>query len=481
MKKSDKQYKRTRIVATLGPASRGQKTIERLIQAGADVFRLNFSHGTTAEHRETLAEIKAAAQKTESFPGVLADLQGPKIRTGRTINDRQVTLQAGSLVILTARRQACTDTIIHIDHDAFVSALRKGDKVLLNDGAVALKVVKTDGRKGIVQAEVLNTGTYASRKGVNVPGLKLPIRSLTAKDLRDLQFILGTDIPIIALSFVRSADDIVTVRRRIKKAQKAVKIVAKIEKPEAVDHIDEILDAADGIMIARGDLGIEMSLQQLPVIQKDLINAANRKEKLVIVATQMLESMISNRLPTRAECADVANAILDGTDSLMLSGETAVGKYPVETVRMMSRITVSTEGSGYYPSLPQDRTTHELPMVHALCEAAAWASRDMKDVPLVVFTVSGDTALMLSKIRYFAPIYAFTPSERTAAMLSLVWNTRAFVLPFNPDYPVLEKEALRIVSEKKLIQRNDPLLILSGTTPVRGGTNLLRILRMGEI
>lgn len=471
-------YRRTRIVATLGPASSEVEMIRRLIHAGADVFRINFSHGTLMGHQQTLKNIKLVAEELGSFPGTLADLQGPKIRTGRTRDDQPVMLQAGTLVTLTCKRQICDERTIFIDHKPLIASLRKDQRVLINDGAVALQVVNFDDRTCSAQAVVLNTGYYSSHKGVNVPGMHLPIPSLTPKDVQDLRFILQTDIPFIALSFVRSAEDVQALRRRIKKVGKAVKILAKIEKPEAVENIQEILEVADGIMVARGDLGIELSLPQLPVVQKDLITFANEKEKLVIVATQMLESMISNPLPTRAECADVANAILDGADAIMLSGETAVGRYPLEAVQMMHHIAVTTESSAYYPSEPQDRTNPRQPMMHALCEAAAWASRDLNHVPALVFTISGDTALRLAKIRYHAPIYAFTPSPQTAAMLALNWNTKAFLLPFNEDFAALERSAVNILLRQGLIVEGQCLLTLSGTTPVRGGTNVLRIMRV---
>ncbi len=468
-------HKRTRIVATLGPASREIEVIKQLLQAGADVFRINFSHGTLTEHQQTLRHIQAARDELGCFPGTIADLQGPKIRTGRTRDDRPVLLQAGNCVTLTCNRQLCDEKTIFIDHKPLISSLRKGQRVLLNDGAVALKVIKTDDRSCTIQAEVLNTGYYGSHKGVNVPDLQLPIPSLTRKDLHDLQFILQTDIPFIALSFVRTAADVLALKRRIHRSGRSLNVLAKIEKPEAVDHIQEILEVADGIMVARGDLGIELSLQQLPVVQKDLINAANEREKLVIVATQMLESMIANPLPTRAECADVANAILDGADAVMLSGETAVGRYPIESVQMMRQIALSTEQSDYYPTLPLDRSSSDRPVVHALCEAAAWASCDLHHVPALVFTLSGDTALILAKIRYYAPIYAFTPSPKTATMLSLNWNTRVFLLPFNEDYPALEQAAFDILRRQGLTSENDYFLTLSGTTTIRGGTNILRI------
>lgn len=472
--------KKTKIVATLGPASASSTMIERLIRAGVNVFRLNFSHGSHEAHAESARRVREAARKLGRRVALLVDLQGPKIRTGATEGDREVVLEKGAVVVVTGRRARCDATTIHIDYPALAEEIAVGQRVLLNDGEVALEAIGVESSAGEIRCRVLNGGSYSSHKGVNLPGVSLSIASFTAKDRADARFALSFRPSYIALSFVRRAADLEPLRRLVRRGGQDTRIIAKIEKPEAAENIEEILEVCDGIMVARGDLGVETSLSLVPIEQKRLVEAANRAGKLVIVATQMLESMITHPRPTRAESADVSNAILDGSDAIMLSGETAVGSYPVEAVDMMSRIALATEASGYFPRDVVDLRLRKRYPPESLCEAAAWASRDLGDVPVLVFTVSGATAFYLAKVRSYAPIFAFSPSEQVADALSLCWNTTSFVLPIRTHLDELIDDAESLLLGRRLIKRGDLLVIVCGTTPARGATNLLRVKEVGR-
>ena len=471
---------KTKIVATLGPASASVQVVTQLIKAGANVFRVNFSHGTYEQHTQTLKTIKQAAQSTGYMPGILADLCGPKIRTGNTPDNKPVMLKKGSRVRVRPGDGVCSSAEIFVSYRKLAQEVAVGCKVLINDGAIRLTVLQVDPVAQALLCRVENNGSFSSHKGVNFPGVELSIPAITAKDRKDLAFILKNDFSIVALSFVQRAADLAPVRAAIKRAKKRVKIIAKIEKPEAIKELDAILDACDGIMVARGDLGVECPPWQVPILQKNLIRAANFKGKMVIVATQMLESMIVNPLPTRAETTDVANAIIDGTDATMLSAETAAGAYPVEAVATMRRIAETTEESPYFPHDIKDLCLGAPRASHAICEAAAWASRDLSNIPAIVFTLSGDTVIYLSKIRYPAPIYAFSPDPQIVSMLALAWNTRAFLLPFESDLVALKRMAERILMEEKCVKNGSQVVVLSGTTPIRGATNMLRVKRIGE-
>ncbi len=473
--------KKAKIIATIGPASRSQKVIEALIRAGANVFRLNFSHGTHEDHAQTIGRIREAAKKTNTFPGILADLQGPKIRTGFTQGDKSITLKEGARVTLTTKKAMCTDSHIFIDYPGILNDIHVGENILINDGAISLRVesIKKSADKAV--CKILTTGSFSSHKGVNFPHAKLRVPSFTDKDKKDLEFILKQDVQFVALSFARRKADIVPLASIIRKSGKQIKIIVKIEKPEAEKNIEEILDVCDGIMVARGDLGIETSPYVVPLIQKHLIAQTNKRGKTVIVATQMLESMIEHALPTRAESTDVANAIIDGTDALMLSGETVVGKYPVLAVDTMTKIAAMTEKSSYCSKEINDLNLKPRIAPHAMCEAAAWASRELNGIPVLVFTFSGDTALYLSKIRNQSPIYAFSPSFQVASQLALAWNTRAFVLPFIDKLTELQKQAEAILLKNRLVRKNEQVIVVCGTTPVKGATNFVRVKKIGEV
>ena len=474
-----KQSKRVKIIATLGPASSSVDIIRLLIQQGVNVFRLNFSHGDHATHKKAITTIGQAAAALGTEVGILADLQGPKIRTRKTADDQPVTVTSGTRITITARNNTCTDTVIAIDYPGIAEEISKGQDILINDGAIQLKVT---GKKanGDLSAIVVSGGDYSSRKGVNFPDVDLSIPSLTAKDRKDLSFIMKQDIQFVALSFVRKAEDITVLRKILGKKAKHLKIIAKIEKPEAARRIDAILKEVDGIMVARGDLGVEATPYAVPIIQKDLINKANGAGKLVIVATQMLESMINNVLPTRAESTDVANAIIDGADAIMLSGETAMGKHPAEAVGTMSKIATADEDSKYTRRKLVDHTIIERFPPHALCEAAVWAGNDLGGLPLCVYTITGETALYLSKLRYNAPVYAFSPDMQVVRFLSMAWNICSILLPFSENIVQLHTDGEELLLKLKCIKKGDQIGIISGTNAIPGATNTFRIKMIGE-
>jgi pyruvate kinase len=472
--------KKTKIIATIGPASRNPATIKRMIEAGVNVFRLNFSHGDHGAHGAAITMIRQASGRSGIPVAILADLQGPKIRTGRTPQDLPIRLKTGSTVMVTSRKAECSDTLISVDYEKLEQEIRAFQKIMINDGAIRLVAKRVDKKARQVECLVESGGVYSSHKGVNLPDVVLSVPSLTSKDLVDLRFILTQDIQFIALSFVRTPADIVHLRARVKKKRPDIRIIAKIEKPEAAAAIDGILEVADGIMVARGDLGVEASPFEIPILQKSLIARANACHRLVIVATQMLESMIEHALPTRAESTDVANAIFDGTDAIMLSGETAVGAYPVEAVAMMAAIAGTAEQSGYFNRAMNNRCNREHRAADAVCDAAAWASRDLGEAPVCVFTLSGDTALYMSKIRNQSPIYAFSPKLNVVHQLSLAWNVAAFHIPFEKELDVLMTDAEKTLLRQKLVKKGEMVIVVSGTTPVKGATNVMRIKRVGE-
>jgi pyruvate kinase len=472
--------KKTKIIATIGPASNNGRTIRRLIRDGVNAFRLNFSHGDHGSHAAAISAIREQAGKLATPVAILADLQGPKIRTRLCAEKGPVVIRKNGRVIVTSKNVPCTETTVSIDYPGLERELRPGQLIMINDGAIRLRVERVDRARRQAACIALAGGSYASHKGVNLPDVKLRIPSLTAKDRRDLAFILKAAVDYIALSFVRSAHDVDVLRTLVRRTRPDLKIIAKIEKPEAARDVDEILSVSDGIMVARGDLGVEASPWEVPVLQKDLIARANAAGKLVVVATQMLESMIEHPFPTRAEASDVANAIFDGADALMLSGETAVGTHPEECAGTMARIAQTAEQSRYFSRAIVDLCQGTQRSAPAVCEAAAWASRDLGGAPVCVFTLSGDTALYLSKIRVQAPLFAFSPDPKVIDMLSLAWNVTAISIPFDKHRDDLIADAERALCRHGYAKKGDRIVIVCGTTPVRGATNFLRVKRIGE-
>jgi pyruvate kinase len=475
------QLKKTRIVATLGPASNSPEKIRALLKDGVNVFRFNFSHSDHEKHIANLKTVYDVSKELGVYPALLADLQGPKIRTGKTAGDAPITLDTGAKVVLTAENAVCTDKLISIDHHTLAQEISAGQEIAINDGLIRLKVDNIEVDKKLINCTVTDGGVYSSRKGVNLPNVHLSIPSVTDKDKEDLEFILTQPFQFIALSFVRTAKDLKELKTLMNGRRPDIKIIAKIEKPEAAHSIESILRECDGIMVARGDMGVEAHTYQVPIIQKDLIHKANMAAKSVIVATQMLESMIQNPVPTRAESTDVANAIFDGTDAVMLSGETATGAHPVAAVQMMTLIAQVAETSDYFDRKIRDLSILNKYPPHALCEAAAYASSDLGMIPIIVITASGETAHYISKIRCQSPIYAFSPDETVVRQMSLTWNVQAFLLDFKwGDIVDILKRAEETLVERGMVAKNDLVAVLSGSIPIKGATSFLRIKHIGD-
>jgi len=467
--------KRTKIIATIGPASSSPAVIAKLIHAGMDAARLNFSHGERKDHITRIRLIRQASISAGKPIAIIQDLQGPKLRVGNMQNDG-VALKRGAIVTLTAKKVVGTSSLISITYSRLAKDLRPGDTVLFDDGRLELRVLRRSGSG--LQCKVIRGGTLKSHKGVNLPGANLTLPSLSPKDRQDILFGIGRGVDYIALSFVRSASDIEATRSFIRKAGADIPIIAKIEKPEAIRNLDEIIQAADGIMVARGDLGVEMSPEQVPLLQKLIIRACNDAEKPVITATQMLESMIENPQPTRAEASDVANAILDGTDCVMLSGETAVGKHPVQAISVMARIAVQAETS--LEPIPPDKHIGGLDesVAHAACRAAA----EQHVRAIVTFTQSGSTALLVSKHRPAADIIAPTPFERVARKVSLYWGVIPVILKTKKTTDDMIRSVEAIMLEKDLARKRDLIVITAGVPiGVAGSTNMMKIHRVGEL
>lgn len=412
--------RRTRILATIGPASREPSVLDALLSAGLDAVRLNFSHGTQEAHAETLRRVRDASARAGREVAILQDLQGPKIRLGKI--DGVMRVAPGSRLVITTRDIVGANGVVPTDFADLPRAAPPGTQILLDEGRVSAVVRRLEGTE--VVCEVVDGGVLSSDKGMNVLGASLTTASMTDKDLADVRFGLDRGVDFVALSFVRRASDVEDLRRIMREHGRVVPIIAKIEKPEAVEAIDSIVAAADGVMVARGDLAIEASLEMVPAHQKKIIERANRAGKLVITATQMLESMTENARPTRAEVMDVANAVLDGTDAVMLSGETAVGKHPVESVRRMGSIAAATEET-LYPFERPVRPTTDGDFRHVTARLAAQAARDTGAKAIVVLTRSGETAAVLSDERPRAPIFAVTQDPAVKRRLALYWGVQA--------------------------------------------------------
>lgn len=425
--------RKAKIVATLGPSSQDEAVIEKLLLAGMDVARLNFSHGTQAEHAARTSILRAVAKRLGRPLAVLQDLQGTKIRVGAL--EKPLPLEKGQEVILSPEDDPLPSAAegqraIPVDFPQLFDAVKAGDRILLDDGRMALSVLSTGERS--VLAVVKTGGTLLSHKGINLPGIQLDIPAFTEKDADDLQFGLSLDVDYVAISFVRRAADVARVREAMGPGAREdfPPLIAKLERPEALDNLEAILDEADGVMVARGDLGVEMAPEDVPGAQKRIIRAANRKGKLVITATQMLESMMHNPLPTRAEASDVANAVFDGSDAVMLSGETAAGEYPVEAVTLMDRIVRQAEADfgkwGHVEEADLDEHNDAVALTHAASDLA----NDQDVSTIAVFTRMGRSAFLMAKCRPCVPILAFTPEECTYRRLALVWGVQPHIVPF---------------------------------------------------
>ena len=418
--------KRTKIVATMGPASNTEERLEALIQAGMNVARLNFSHGEHAIHGQTIANVRTVDEKLGTHTALLADLQGPKLRIGE-LEGGQIDLVQGEELLIRTGKETGTSGVVYTNYMQFARDVKAGEPVLMDDGKLELRVLETDG-KGEVRCEVVHGGVLKPRKGINLPSTAISLPCITEKDAVDLAYALEQDVDWIGLSFVRNAQDIVELRERIEAEGKHTRIIAKIEKPEALEDLEGILEETDAVMIARGDLGVEIPKQEVPLVQKDIIQRCMHMGKPVIVATQMMESMIEASVPTRAEVNDVANAVLDGADAVMLSAETSVGAYPVEAVTAMTDIIESMEGQDrmYYHERPPLSPEDDRFISDSMCYNACRLAKRVNATAIVTMTFSGYTAVHVSSQRPKAHIFMFTANKRVLAQMSLVWGVSAF-------------------------------------------------------
>ncbi len=460
--------KKTKIVATLGPASTNLKVLKRMVDAGLNVVRLNMSHGSHEEHRERIELVRRVEKETGKPLPILMDLCGPKIRIGK-LEKEPLFLHRGDRVVLTTGEPEKGK--ITVNYPKLHEEVKKGETILLADGAFRLKVKEVKGKDII--CEVLVGGPLTSHKGVNLPHTKLSVPALTEKDREDVKFGVKAGVDLIALSFVRRAEDVLELKDLLRNLGKEIPVIAKIEKPEAVKNIDSILQVSDGIMVARGDLGVELPVEKVPVIQKQLIRKANEAGKPVITATQMLKSMVDLPVPTRAEVTDIANAVLDGTDALMLSEETAVGKYPVKVIRTMAK--VAAEAEKIYPykrysEFPADS------LQDSLAKSACNLSREVKVKAIVPFTRSGATALAVAKFRPPVPIYAVTHDRETFRRLNLVWGVKPLLTVPAESTDKIITRSIEAAKERKLVKKGDRIIVLAGApTGVPGTTNLLKV------
>ncbi len=471
----------TKIVATVGPASNSPEMLAALIQAGVDVFRLNFSHGTQDQHRENIARIRSASKMLDMDVAILQDLCGPKIRAG-LMEGGGIILEAGREVVVTTKEVVGTPDKFQTQYEALPQDVKPGDHILLDDGALELEVVSTSGQE--LKAKVLRGGLLKDHKGMNLPGVNVSAPSVTEKDLNDLKVGISEGVDFVALSFIRKPEDLAPVREALSNAYSQARLIAKIEKPEAINAIEEIVRKSDGIMVARGDLGIEMPLPQVPMLQKRLIRLANMSDRYVITATQMLESMTSNALPTRAEVSDVANAIVDGTDAVMLSGETAAGIDPVRVVRMMSSIADETEKylSVYPPRWDwTGNLSRENPLQDALGHAALRLVEDLEVKAVVVHTQTGGTALFLSKARPCVPILAYTPDNAAMRRMHLYWGVKPVYAPDITNRPQLRVAAEKYLLDHDLAAMGDQIVIVSGTSFGQiGAADAIMVTKIGQ-
>ncbi len=469
----------TKIVATLGPASDSPETIRSLMEAGVDVFRLNASHGTHVEHAARIDAVRRLAAETGHTEAILLDLQGPKIRLG-TFRGGACELIEGDVFTLTTETVEGDSERATINYPDFPRDVKPGDRVLIADGSVELRVLSSDGNS--VRCRVVVGGPIGDRKGVNLPGVAVSTPSLTEKDIADLEFGLAAGIDLVALSFVRRADDVLHLRRFLEKAGAALPIIAKIEKPEAWENFDEILEVSDGIMVARGDLGVEMPLEKVPQIQKAIIERCRERAKFVITATQMLESMISSPVPTRAEVSDVANAIEDGTDAVMLSAETSAGRYPVEAARMMARIATEADAAHHRGGFRRSPVASHPGSAEIVADSAYRAARLAAPSAIAVFTNSGATARLVARYRPPVPIYAFTPSAAVVRQLNAVYGVRPLLVPVQESSDKVLVTVDRLLRARAGLEPGDMVVILAGFPVGRmGPANIMKLHRVGEL
>jgi pyruvate kinase len=473
-------YRHTKIVATVGPACESEEMLTALMTAGTDVFRLNFSHGEQAQKKELIRRIRKVSSTMRKAVAILGDLQGPKIRVG-LLDGGSLELIAGQVVVISPAEKPGRADLIPTTYRNLPQDVKPGDQILLDDGLLELKVLEVVGDE--VRCEVIIGGLLKNNKGINLPGVVVSAPALTDKDNDDLSFCIREGVDYLALSFVRSAADVADLKQRLFSERSPIRVIAKIEKPEAVEHFDAILAESDGIMVARGDLGVEILPEKVPLIQKRIIRACNAAGKPVITATQMLESMISNPRPTRAETSDVANAILDGTDAIMLSGETAAGDYPIEAVRLMVRVAADIEGDPQlwpqsFQRLTETGSYRWLP--DAIGQAACRVAEMVGAAAILAFTQTGSTAALVAKYRPELPVYAVTPTQSVRRRMALYRSVRSIRVDIEGNTEAQIRSVEQAVLEAGVLQRGDVVVITMGS-PVSdaGTTNMMKVHRLG--
>lgn len=469
--------RRAKIVCTLGPATATSEIINKLVDAGMNVARLNLSHGDQEVHTRSYELVRAASIASGKGVGILADLQGPKIRLARFASG-PVELRIGDSFTITTRDVPGDATICGTTYSGLPGDCKVGDRILIDDGRVGLEVVQVTTDSVITR--VTEAGTVSDNKGINLPGVAVSVPALSEKDISDLRWALRQGVDMIALSFVRNAADVVDVHRIMDEEGRRIPVIAKIEKPQAIENLKEIIDSFDGIMVARGDLGVELPLEQVPMVQKRAIELARAATKPVIVATQMLESMITSNRPTRAEASDVANAVLDGADALMLSGETSIGVDPVHVVETMSRIITHIEAEAL-EKLPKLADDAQGETAKAMCLAAVDVATHVEAVSLVAFTETGSSARLVARHRSRTRIMAFTPNEHVRNQLSLVWGTETFLVPRVSHTDEMVAQLDKILLEFGIFKMHDPIVVIAGVPPgVPGSTNGMRVHQLGH-
>jgi len=469
--------RRAKIVCTIGPVTESPEQLQALVDAGMDVARINRSHGRPEEHEAVYHGVRAAAKAADRNVAVLVDLQGPKIRLGRFEGDQKYYLNVGDVFTITTEDVPGTKELVSTTHKGLPGDARVGDPLLIDDGKVTLRVTAIEGPRVITRVEV--PGPVSNNKGINLPGVAVSVPALSEKDIEDLRWAIRLGADIIALSFVRNAKDYDDARKIMEEEGRILPVIAKVEKPQAVDNLEEIVQTFDGIMVARGDLGVELPLEQVPLVQKRAIELARRNAKPVIVATQVLESMITSPRPTRAEASDCANAVLDGADAVMLSGETSVGDFAIEAVRTMARIIEATEELGAERIAPLGSTPHT--RSGAITNAAAQIGEILDVKYLVTFTQSGDSARRVSRLRSSLPMLAFTPREETRNQLALSWGTTAVLSPEVSNTDEMVDQVDERLQSLGLTVPGDTVVVVCGApVGVPGSTNTIMVHKIGE-
>ncbi len=470
-----KVQKRTKIVATLGPASVDKKVLTEMITLGVDVCRLNFSHGSQEDHLEAIKTIREINKEHGTNVGILADLQGPKIRIGK-MKEGGALLMTGKTLTITTKEQIGDENNVYITYDEFPKDVKEGEVILLDDGKIQLQVLESN-FIDTVTCKVVHGGILTSRKGVNLPNTKVSIPSLTDEDKDNLLFALSHDVEWIGMSFVRNAADMIKVKEIIKEKGKTAKVIAKIEKPEAIDNIDEIIEVSDGIMVARGDLGVEMPMEQVPILQKMIVNKCRDASKPVIIATQMLESMITTPRPTRAEVNDVANSVLDGADAVMLSGETSVGEFPEIVIETMSKVIQHVEKTSYPYFTPKKSSQNSPTFISDnICESSVYLAKKTKAKGIVAMTASGYTAYEISSHRPDSEIFIFTGNEFLLNTLSLVWGVSGFYYNAYESTDDSIQDVNNILKGMDLVKKGE-IIVNTASIPIekKGKTNMIKV------